>query len=121
MGDTKFKVGQPKRGGRQKGTPNKKSWDASAMAEELGINPFKILLHFAAGNWKELGYDKAERPMSSGEGIYYVDVISPELRERAAEKASEYLLPKRKALELSNGEGGEGIFKVIIEDYSAKK
>lgn len=96
-------VGQPKTGGRKKGTPNKRATiDANAIAERMNVNPFEILLSIAAGDWESLGYPSATttRYSQSGEP-YTVDVIELGDRLSAAKDACTYLMPKRKALEVN--------------------
>lgn len=97
--------------GRKKGTPNKATLPLEQKALELGVDPFEILLRFAGGDWKGLGY-KSEA---------YEDgfTISPEMRLKAASEACQYLLAKKKAIELSNPDNST--FRVLIEDYSSKK
>src|SRR5271169_1316922 len=110
--------GQPKSGGRKKGTVNKTSVPAEAMSKELGIDPFKILLLFANGDWKALGYDSQVRIVgysNKGDAIYDY-TISPELRARAAGDASPYILPKRKAIEHTSPDGLE--LKHIVYETS---
>lgn len=92
--------GQPKSGGRKPGTPNKKSLDVRAIAERLGCDPFEILIYMAKGDWKSLGYEKKDRLTSvSQAGDVYEDQVTPEMRLKAASEASQYLYPKRKAIE----------------------
>lgn len=80
--------------GRKKGSSNKHTLpDAAEKAEELGIDPFKILLHFAAGDWKALGYKIDKTPRKS-------HLISKEIRARAATEANQYLHPKKKSVEI---------------------
>lgn len=105
--------------GRVAGTPNKKTVEAMVRAEELGIDPFEILLLFAAGDWEALGLSPTRTMTSGAGGTYEVDTISPELRQKSAHDACKYLLPQRKAMEMSTNEGMG--FKVVIEDYSSKK
>lgn len=76
----------PRYGGRQKGTPNKKAITLLEKTLELGIDPFEILLLFAAGDWKRLKYDQET-------------LIEPSIRVQAAGKACEYLHAKRKTIE----------------------
>jgi len=113
--------GHPQWGGRKKGTPNKSTSYLQERCEALGVDPFEILIRFAAGDWKGLGYESSERcaGVSKDGQPWYEDTISPEVRQKAAKEACEYLYPKRKAMELSaDGETG---FKIVIEDYSANK
>src|ERR1044072_3561592 len=87
--------------GRKAGTPNRKTEDLHAVASQLGIHPFKILLHYAAGNWKELGYKNEFDIKYTQQGEpYEVRVIQPEVRVKAAAEASQYLYPKRKQIEI---------------------
>ncbi len=124
MAETKPK-GLPKTGGRQKGTPNKGNINAQAIADELGVDPFKILVQFAAGDWEGLGYESevyiVEKEDSDGnvKGMKLTYVIPPELRAKCSQEACKYLYPQRKALELSN-EGDSG-FAIVIKDYSKPK
>jgi hypothetical protein len=88
--------------GRKKGTPNKLTQDLMSKCEELGVDPFEVLLHFAKGDWKTLGYDTETRLVSASEfGEITEYTITPELRAKAAKDACEYLFPKRKAVEHS--------------------
>lgn len=104
-----------KSGGRVKGTPNKKSLHLNERAKELGVDPFKILLHFAAGDYEALGYKEIETKYDAqGKEISNL-VITPELRCQAAEKACQYLYPKRKAVEISTGSEGISI-NISTED-----
>ena len=91
-----------RRGGRKKGTANKSSLPLLEKANALGIDPFEILLYFAKGDWKKLGYSKGKRKVSAGMTTIMVDVIEPELRASAAKSACEYIHPKRKALDISS-------------------
>lgn len=88
--------------GRRKGTPNKnKTPKVAEIAERLGINPFEILLLFAAGDWQRLGYASPTRTQYSKSGEpYEVDVIEPGQRIAAAASACPYLFPKLQAIQL---------------------
>jgi hypothetical protein len=69
---------------------------------ELGVDPFEILLYFAKGDWKALGYDTPSTQSFTSAGIEYEDpIITPELRLQAAKEACQYVLPKRKATEMT--------------------
>ena len=100
--------------GRKKGSGNKKSLLVAEKAMELGVDPFEILLKFASADWKALGYKEEYQVTKDGARL----TISPEVRLKAASEACQYILPKKKAMEISNGENG---FKLIIEDYTTKK
>jgi len=47
--------------GRKKGQVNKNKQDLNALADLMGVNPIEILLNFAKGDWKALGYENKER------------------------------------------------------------
>ena len=93
-----FKTGQkrPEKAGRKAGTPNKRSIEAAELAEALDCNPLEILLYFAKGDAKSLGY--VTRNEETGEEV--VGVIDPEMRLSAAKEACSYIYPKRKAIEM---------------------
>jgi hypothetical protein len=94
--------GQPKTpgSGRRKGVKNKDSLPLQEKARELGVDPFGILLLFAKNDWSALGYESQKITVFSK---HYepveVDVISPDLRLRAAAEAAQYLYPKLKTIE----------------------
>lgn len=109
-----------KRGpGRPKGSKSKNETAAEYLAAKLNIDPLEVVMKFAAGDWKGLGYetDRYEIETASG-NVKQVFVITPNMRLDAAKEASKYLHSQKKAVELSTSEDG---FKVIIEDYSSKK
>ncbi len=99
-----FQKGVPraKGAGRKKGGLNKDRIPLIDKCAELGCDPFEVLIRFAAGDWRGLGYQagqKIKTIMSNGE-ILYEDVISPDLRGMCAKEACQYIYPKRKALEI---------------------
>ena len=96
------KKDSPKTGGRKKGRPNKRTEELKEISDRLGVDPFEVLLLFASGDWKALGYDKAKFVSGINEyGQWYKWTIDPSLRSRAAAEACQYLNPKRKAIEHS--------------------
>lgn len=98
-----FKKGHTKTGGRRKGVPNKDSLPLHEKARELGVDPFRILLLFAKGDWEGLGYP-SETEVRCGKGgeTYEVDRITSQQRLAAASDACQYLYPKRKAIEVND-------------------
>jgi hypothetical protein len=104
--------------GRPKGAKNIRSFDAEILAARLGINPLEIVMKFAAGDWKGLGYESDRYEIETPSGnIKQVFVITPNMRLDASKEASKYLFSQKKSIELSTGEEG---FKVVIEDYAKK-
>jgi hypothetical protein len=75
--------------GRPKGIKDKRTLGAEEIAQRMGVSPFEILLLFASGDAATLNL---------GEG----KEITPELRQKAAKDACEYLLPKLKAVEITD-------------------
>lgn len=84
---------------RTKGATNKKRDLLHEKCQELKVDPFEILLLFAKGDWKKLGYKSETTIKYFGESSNEEYVISPELRANCAEKACAYLHAKRKAVE----------------------
>lgn len=103
-----------KTGGREKGVKNKRTFDAQALAERLGVDPLEILLHAASNNFKALGYDSAIRIKAVGEGVIEEDTIPISIRIQAAKEAVKHLYPTLKAVE-HTGKDGEKLF--TIEDF----
>lgn len=116
-----FKPGHKKHGGRKPGTPNKKTKDLLERAEALGIDPFEILLYFAAGEEEKLGYD-GKQYRKGAFGDEYVVRITPEMRIEAAKQACQYLHPKRKAIEVSAKDGGPlELYLLMTPEERARK
>jgi hypothetical protein len=105
-----------KTGGRQKGTPNRRILPLREKANELGVDPFEVLLRFAKGDWEGLGYHEEKEVVGysqSGDAIEDY-TITPETRMQAAKSACEYLYPKLKAVEHSGPDGSDLPAAVII-------
>lgn len=95
-----------KTGGRVKGTLNRDTLTVREKAETLGIDPYEILLLFAKGDWKALGYTEEFIEVQSKDCTNYQYVIDPAVRARCAAEAVQYIEPKRKAIEHSGLNGG---------------
>jgi hypothetical protein len=97
--------GQPKTGGRAKGTPNKMTREFVDRLEELrgqglDVCPIQILLELAAArNLK-------------GEALS----VDPSVRARAAAEIVSYCYPKRKAVELTGHDNTPIVFAVVRDD-----
>lgn len=101
--------GSPKTGGRVKGTLNKRSFDARALAESRGVDPLEILLDVAAGDWEALGYDLGFITKVNMGIEYEEDVITLDHRITAATQAAKYIYPQLKSVELT-GKDGANLF-----------
>lgn len=94
-------------GGRSKGTPNKDKATLAEKAKELGVDPFEVMLLFAKGDWKALGYEKEFIEKMGKDCVNYEYVIDPAVRAKMASEASQYLHAKRKSIEHSGTVGQE--------------
>lgn len=94
-----FQKGNP---GKQKGTTWKKTLLLEEKAQKLKCDPFEILLRFANGDWKGLGYDAEcyfiEKPDGQVKAGY---TISPEMRLTAAKEAVKYLHAQKRAVDVT--------------------
>lgn len=107
-----FKPGQkkPTGSGRKKGQITKDRQMLLDKAKELDVDPFEILLLFAADRWKDLGYAKAEQTVyTAGGGHFQERTISAELRARCAADACQYMLPRLKAIDVNVGDDNGNI------------
>lgn len=107
--------------GKPKGALNKNNREAARLAQELGIDPFVILLHFANNNWEKLGYKSEYNTLFGEKGIpYEVPIIGPELRVSAAKEACKYIIPQLKAVEHSAADGTSLLAPIIAAPNSVK-
>ena len=88
-----------KTGGRKKGSVNKNTLPLIERAQATGIDPFNVLLSFVAGDWKALGYDSPTKLVVIKGAAIEVDLITPEMRLRAAIEACGYIYPKRRPVD----------------------
>ncbi|HEY9705671.1 MAG TPA: hypothetical protein V6C58_24745 [Allocoleopsis sp.] len=90
-------------GGRQKGTPNKKTEYAFEVLKKHNFCPIEYLVYVAKNDWKALGFESEMREKQGYQGITYLEYNIPiELRVDAAKDLMPYLYPKRRAIEISN-------------------
>lgn len=81
---------------------NRQMFDIYHLCEKMDINVFKILLHYAAGDWKALGYDSEVMHSENESGeTKLVYTIKPELRLHAAATAAKYLYTPHRALDIT--------------------
>jgi len=70
------------------------------LLAKVNVDPLEVLLKFAAGDWKGLGYESEVYHHEKADGSVRMGyVITPELRLQAAKEASQYLYPKKKEAE----------------------
>lgn len=82
--------------GRPKGRRNDRTLKMELLAEKFP-DPFELLMLFATGDWKALGYDSEVYISENAAGSTKIGyTISPEMRLSAAKEACQYLYPKMK-------------------------
>jgi hypothetical protein len=105
---------------RRKGSRNRNSAPVLAKAQELGIDPWEILLYFAAGDWKALGYEAEKIQHINQYGVKEEYTIDPAVRAKCAAEASQYLYPKRRALEIKEESERERPLRSLTNEQLAK-
>jgi hypothetical protein len=100
--------------GRPAGSPNKRTEELFHLADKHDCDPFEILILFAKGDYESLGYPQTKTITTKDGSTFEEWTISPELRQKSARDAAEYLYPKRKAIE-HTGKDGEKL--PTFEDY----
>lgn len=108
-----------KTGGRVKGIPNKPTQELRELADKLGVNPFEILLMFAKADYDGLGIMEYRTIKGKDGSTFQEPTISPELRQKAAKDACEYLFPKLKQVEI-NDPGRDDAIKETLEAFLKK-
>lgn len=110
-----------RKGGRQKGTPNRATQDLINKARELDVDPFEVLLLYVKRDWKALGFSSpTETKVLKDGGTIEIERITSDMQIECAREVCQYLYPKRKAIEFSNEGGDSEGFKIVIQDYSKK-
>ncbi len=112
-----FEKGKPRHpdAGRRAGTKNKRTEEAQALCERLGVDPLEILLLMAKGDWKALGYEDKQKLIPIGDGqTLLVDRIDEQLRQKAAKDALPYVRPQLKSVELT-GEAAQNAVASITQ------
>lgn len=114
-----FKPGQkkPAGSGKKKGHITRDRQMLLDKAKELGVDPFEILLRFAANDWKGLGYESHMRVVGKtqrGDDIL-TDTIEPQLRARCASDACQFMLPKLKAIEVDDKSAHQAAIVYVAE------
>lgn len=103
--------------GRKKGTPNKRTMDTMALAEQIiqetGCHPVEVLLRGTAGDWKFFGFK--EKSLKIGKATVR-DNITFEDRISCAEKAAKYVSPQLKAMEHSGEIKRGGLLAEILSE-----
>ncbi len=86
--------------GRAPGARGKAGRQIDEMAVQMNVNPFKILLLFASGDWEALGLKSETVTVHLPGGAINEEWSIPvALRLKAASEAAAYLYPKLKSVE----------------------
>lgn len=102
--------------GRQKGTPNKRTFIVEELAAKFDKDPIEILLMVACADWKGLGYDAAQKISYSNAGIEFTeDNIKLETRVQAAKEVAKYLYAQKQSVAVSTGDKG---ITILVQDYT---
>ena len=105
--------GDPKIGGRQKGTPNKRTVEVLALLDKMKCSPIELLAQIVNASIKQ------EIIVRDNEGKPHKVIMPPTLDQRlsAARELAQYVAPKRKAVELT-GDGGP--LEIVIKTLKGK-
>lgn len=106
-----FKPGQSGNpAGKPKGAISKRKRSVLDTVERLGIDPFEVLLLFAKGDWRALGYESEKFIVSQNDhGVYEKFTIDPSVRAKCAAEAIQYIVPKLKSVEHTRPNALEGM------------
>jgi len=112
-----FQKGHKQGKGRPKGSKNKQIMLVEDMVTKLGVDPLEVLMLFAKGDWKALGYETGSTVAYTNAGIEYEKLtITADQRVAAAGQAVKYIYSQKKAMELSSDKSAP--FEVIVKDYT---
>lgn len=101
-----FKEGdlKPEGSGRQKGTPNKRTFNAQKIAQELDFDPLEFLVMVVKNDWKGLGFKSAYKTSTSGKKgekkVTKTPHITFHMRLDAAKELIQYVYPKLRSVEI---------------------
>jgi hypothetical protein len=91
-----------KKAGRPPGALGASTIHLDELVRRLDCHPLEILLRFAKNDAAGLGYDSSKTLVPTPKGdLIERDVITVEMRIKAAAEAAAYLFPKLKAIEHS--------------------
>jgi hypothetical protein len=111
-----FKPGDPKpaNSGRGKNSKNADTQWAIDLANSKKKHPFEILLDFANRDHEALGLVEFKEMRTKTGETYLEATISPELQQKSAKDACEFILSKLRAIDHS-ADGGEALFGKLMQ------
>lgn len=119
---------KPEGSGRKKGTPNKNSFNARKLVEELQCDPLELLIWIMNNDWKKLGFSSAYKTSTSDslqkdkngkakKKVTKTPHITLKMRMEVAIELIQYLYPKLKASEI-DPDGEDSGSKTITLAYN---
>lgn len=97
------------------GAISAKRLDAQTIAHEMGLDPFKVLLHIMNGDWKAIGLKSATVTRYTAKGEPYdEEAIQLDHRLSAAKEATKYIYPQQKSIEHSGSDGSPLLVPYIV-------
>jgi len=109
-----FKKGMKKTGGRPKGGQNKRTVEIRDMLEAMDCDPLEFMAKVVNG---EIDQKIVVRTGKDGVPVMATAPASLDQRLAAARELAQYIAPKRKAIELGDGEGNN-LFAAFAEAIS---
>lgn len=103
-------------GGRQKGTPNKRTQEVIDLAAKLGVSPMEVLLRITGNDWQGLGYEAPTFVKLTKEGPVEVERITLQDRLSAAKATADFIYPKLKAIEHSGSVESEAVLTPVTRE-----
>jgi hypothetical protein len=92
--------------GRTKGSLNKRTFQLKEHIKSLGCDPLEVLVYFAKGDWKALGYESPTVTKVTQDGtLVQVERITTDNRIAAAKEAAQYIYAKLRSIEVSDPDG----------------
>lgn len=110
-----FKKGEPRpqNAGRKPGSKNADTQWAIDLAASKNKHPYEVLLDFANRDYEALGLAEIEeRKDKEGKTILNL-TISPELQQKSAKDACEFILSKLKSID-HNGGGEDSLLMRLL-------
>ena len=116
-----------RRGGREKGTPNKKTQQLEEYLDAIGCDPLEVMAKIAMGepllcraSVNDAKLHGVNMPKSDGDDDFIEIEMRPTFDQRmtAAKELMQYRYPKRRAIEHS---GNNGSPIVIVKDFAGEK
>ncbi len=110
-----MKKGEAKTGGRQKGTPNKRTSAIEAMLKRKGCDPLEFLADVVVGKTK---VPLTHITSKTGKLVTIKGLPTLDQRLSAARELAQYIAPKRKAIEIGDP---DNVLEILIKTAKGEK